>query len=301
MSKKRQKLQEAVRGRYTPIPHELLDSQKFIGLSHIAKALLFDALRQHNGRNNGHIQLSMGWLTDKRGWGSRATIQKATKELVSAGLLSVTHAGGLNRGATLYGFTWLDVTDYKGLDIPVGQFVKGGWRDAAEPLKPDAVIADAPASENYKERTATWYSAVPPRGTANSLPVPPRGTETGVFDHSTVPPRGNYETVAIYPTLKSSSVAVRNERKERAQLTVTEPAAQNQKAKSRDRGEGCATRTCSSEKTKGVSENASAREAESDFALLPTEPDEPMATDKPEPTKMGRKDCGAVESLPLPF
>lgn len=204
MPKKIRKLQEAVRGRYTPIPHELLDSQKFIGLSHIAKALLFDALRQHNGRNNGHIQLSEKWLKG-RGWVSGETIQRARRELVSAGLLSVTRAGGLNRGATLYGFTWLDVSDYRGLDVPVGQFVKGGWRDAAEPLKPDAVIADAPASENYKQHTDHRCSTAPTIGVANSLTTPTIGVRKGVFDHSTTPTIGDNETVSSYPTLKSSS------------------------------------------------------------------------------------------------
>lgn len=204
MPKKRQKLQEAVGGRYTPIPHELLDSQKFIGLSHIAKALLFDALRQHNGRNNGHIQLSEKWLKG-RGWVSGETIQRARRELVVASLLAVTHKGGLNRGATLYGFTWLDVTDYKGLDIPVGQFVKGGWRDAATPLKPIAEIADAPASENYKERTDYRCSTTPAIGVANALTTPTIGVRKGGFDHSTTPTIGDYETVASYPTFSGTS------------------------------------------------------------------------------------------------
>lgn len=128
MSKKRRNIQEAVRGRYTPVPHELLDSRKFIGLSHIAKALLFDALRQHNGKNNGHIQLSEKWLKKDRGWVSGDTVQRAKRQLVDSGLLAITKQGG-NKWPTLYAFTWLDVTDYKGLDISIGQFVKGGWRD----------------------------------------------------------------------------------------------------------------------------------------------------------------------------
>ncbi len=280
MSKRRQKLQEAVRGRYTPIPHELLDSQKFIGLSHIAKALLFDALRQHNGRNNGHIQLSEKWLKG-RGWHSKGVIHKARCELVSSGVLSVTHAGGLNRGATLYGFTWLDVSDYRGLDVPVGQFVKGGWRDAATPLK----TADAPASENCKEHPATRGSATPPRGAVNALTTPPHGPREGVFDHFTTPPHGDNETVASYPTFSGTSGA--------GGFKGLEGENQGEKeAKGASAAHG----------------GLVGHDAERPDYALSNPPADDMSTDdndlpadEPKATRWQRKPVREVESLPLPF
>lgn len=298
MSKKRPKLQEAVRGRYTPIPHELLDSRKFIGLSHIAKALLFDALRQHNGRNNGHIQLSEKWLKG-RGWVSGETIQRARRELVSAGLLSVTHAGGLNRGATLYGFTWLDITDCKGLDITAGQFVKGDWRDPSAPLvtcKTGASIADAPASENYKEHTDHRCSTAPTIGVANSLTTPTIGVRKGVFDHSTTPTIGDNETVASYPTFSGTSGAdgfkglgggKQGEKEAKGASAIFSPDAAT---------------------TKPSSTGLEAQEdTRADFELWSIAPDvtlEALADDvlpADEPKKRGRPRAQEAESLPLPF
>lgn len=59
---KGKKLLEPVSGSYTPVPHAVLDSVAFLGASNRAKAMLFELLRQHNGRNNGHLQLAVAWL-----------------------------------------------------------------------------------------------------------------------------------------------------------------------------------------------------------------------------------------------
>lgn len=39
----------------------------FKGASYSAKVLLFELMRQHSGKNNGHLQLSFSWLQG-RGW-----------------------------------------------------------------------------------------------------------------------------------------------------------------------------------------------------------------------------------------
>lgn len=83
---KRKKPQEAVSGRYTPVPHEVLDSAAFQGASTRAKAMLLELLRQHNGGNNGHLQLSLHWLKT-RGWNSADQIQKAKVELLKRKLV----------------------------------------------------------------------------------------------------------------------------------------------------------------------------------------------------------------------
>lgn len=282
MSKKRQKLQEAVRGRYTPIPHELLDSQKFIGLSHIAKALLFDALRQHNGRNNGHIQLSEKWLKG-RGWASKDVIQRARKQLVESGLLWVTKQGG-NKWPTLFGFTWLDVTDYKGLDVPVGQFVKGGWRDAAEPLKPDAVIADAPAPENCKEHPVTRGTPTPSHGGLDAFCTPSDGGYMALSDTFSTPPDGDNETVASYPTFSGTSG------------TGGFKGVGDQKQGGKQK-----------EKASAAHGGLVGHDAERPDYALSNPPadganmDDDLPTDEPKATRWQRKPGREVESLPLPF
>ena len=70
-SKKNRKAPERYSGGYSLIPHDVLDSPAYTSCSPRAKALLIDVARQHNGRNNGHMQLTQTWMEicrpDKQG------------------------------------------------------------------------------------------------------------------------------------------------------------------------------------------------------------------------------------------
>lgn len=67
MGKKFKKPPEAVNGSYAAVPHKLLDSAAFIGATDRAKSLLYALMRQHNGSNNGRLQLTSKWLSE-HGW-----------------------------------------------------------------------------------------------------------------------------------------------------------------------------------------------------------------------------------------
>lgn len=117
---------EAVTGRYGAIPHAILDSAAYRLASHPAKALLFELLRQHTGGNNGHLHLATGWLAE-RGWNSRDVIQRAKTELQERRLILQTRQGGMNMGASLYALTWLDITNFVGLQITAREYHRGAW------------------------------------------------------------------------------------------------------------------------------------------------------------------------------
>jgi hypothetical protein len=148
---------EAVRGTYSAIPHSVLDSKAFTGASLKAKGLLFELLRQLNGHNNGHLQLTTSWLK-KRDWNSSDTIQTAKNELVDRGLIMQTRQGGRNLYCSWYAVTWLAISDFTGLDIQQKDYHPGKWQFMDNPPVKKTVKA-VPLSG--AGNTANWYSPVP--------------------------------------------------------------------------------------------------------------------------------------------
>lgn len=223
MGKPTKKPDEAVSGRYTALPHPLLDSVAFMGASHLARSLLCDMMRQHTGGNNGRIHCATGWL-QKRGWASTGQIQKAKAELVERGLIVRTKAGGLNAGPDLYALTWLKISNFVGLDLKPAQYHEGAW-SLLNPLPPPGskgtdqaitVRSRTAAKRTVKKREGcsdVRNGTVPPDGIATLSPVPPDGTKTANSEESTVPPDGNNECLPL-PTRKHSRIVGRKRREE---------------------------------------------------------------------------------------
>lgn len=155
--KSNKKLLEAVRGTYSAIPHSVLDSMAFIGASLKAKGLLFELLRQLNGHNNGHLQLTASWLK-KRGWNSSDTIQTGKNELIERGLIIQTRQGGRNLYCSWYAVTWLNISDFTELDIKQSDYHPGQWQFMDKPpVKKIANTVPLSGAGN----TANWYSTAP--------------------------------------------------------------------------------------------------------------------------------------------
>jgi hypothetical protein len=206
---------EAVQGRYTALPHALLDSTAFMGASHMARSLLYELMRQHDGKNNGHLHLSTRWLKS-RGWNSANSVQRAKVELLTRGLAVKTREGGLNNGADRYALTWLGITNFVGLDIESKNYHPGAYQLLGPfvqptakrlPGEPPPVIRTSPARvPPSKCHSSHGNSAVPPMGTVNSRAVPPMGTRAGIFGTSTAPPMGNNVLLPLYPPGRGGSV-----------------------------------------------------------------------------------------------
>lgn len=121
-------------GGFAALPHCLLESQVYTGLSAHAIKLLIDLLAQFKGFNNG--DLCLAWtIMAKRGWKSRDTLNKARQELLDTELILVSRHGDRKR-ATLYALTFFAIDECGGkLDIKATERPVSTWR-LHNPLPP---------------------------------------------------------------------------------------------------------------------------------------------------------------------
>lgn len=123
-------------GGFAALPHCLLASQVYIGLSAHAVKLLNDLLAQFKGFNNG--DLCLAWtIMEKRGWKSRDTLNKARQELLDCELILVSRYGDRKR-PHLYALTFFAIDECGGkLDIKATERPMSTWRlhDPLPPLK----------------------------------------------------------------------------------------------------------------------------------------------------------------------
>ncbi len=121
-------------GGFAAIPHCLLNSKVYTGLSAHAVKLLNDLLAQFKGFNNGDLCLSWS-IMEKRGWKSRDTLNKARKELMDVDLIFVSRYGDRKR-PHLYALTFFAIDECGGkLDIKATERPLSLWRKH-EPLPP---------------------------------------------------------------------------------------------------------------------------------------------------------------------
>jgi hypothetical protein len=151
--------------------------------------MLFELLRQHDGKNNGHLHLAESWLK-RRGWKSSDVVQRAKRELLDRELIVMTRQGGLNIGATLYALTWLDISDLTGLDISAyhpGAYAALNFnKETGEPHR-----------QTVQSHTARRSGIAPPNGVAHALTTPEDGAKTAIFKQSATPRDGDNEYIPL--------------------------------------------------------------------------------------------------------
>jgi len=168
-------------GGFVAMPWVVLDSPAFMGLSHPAKALLFEIARQYVRDNNGRLLASRAYLK-KRGWNSADTIARALKELIAAKLIHQTVMGHFPKTAGWYAVTWRTLDRLPGYDAgAVNTFERGAY--AKRPLK-NASLKPPDGLERSKIR--------PPDGPDRVSPRPPDGPIKGVLTTSPRPPDGHH-------------------------------------------------------------------------------------------------------------
>ncbi len=163
----------------------MLDSRAFIGASDRAKSLLFALLRQTNVSNNGRLQLTDRWLAE-HGWLSAGLNAKARQELLERGLIVQTRSGGLNAGCNWFALTWLQITNFAGLDVSANTYHKGAWNCCTLP-------ATARRKPPEKQITHSDYrsSTTPTTGAVEAPTTPTTGAKTALFSDLTTPATGN--------------------------------------------------------------------------------------------------------------
>ncbi len=136
---------------FAMLPHALLDSAVFVGLSDKAKTLLIDLLRAYNGRNNGNLAITLTTMR-ARGWTSNDSLTRAKHELLEAGLLIQTRQGGRHK-CSLFAIAWQSIDEC------------GGKHDATPTKTPPMMLSKL-------ERVS-----LPPAGSIkNKNPAPPAGS-----------------------------------------------------------------------------------------------------------------------------
>lgn len=176
---------EAISGAFAAFPWAVIDSNAHTGASERARAFLIILIRQLNGRNNGHLQTGKKWLA-VQGWKSNDAVQKACAELIERGLITQTKFGGLNAGANLFAVTWLQITDFTGLDITARGHRIGAWAMCDLPPTPRR----SPPKKR-DEHPVGRDNAGPTIGTVNMLSAPYSGSKIAYLRPLPVPYTGN--------------------------------------------------------------------------------------------------------------
>jgi hypothetical protein len=120
------------------IPHVVLYSDAFLTLSGNGVKLLVDIAQQYNTKNNGALLCSWRYMSEKRGWRSQETLNRARLELLERDLIFQTVQGRMPNKASWYAITWAALDKLDGLDVSPAVFPRGSyarWQPAAEPEK----------------------------------------------------------------------------------------------------------------------------------------------------------------------
>ncbi len=157
-------------GGFIALPWSVLDCPAYRRLSHPAKALLLEVVRQFVRNNNGRLLLSRAYLLN-RGWKSSDTITRAKRELLNGGFIYETVMGHRPNKASWYAVTWHGLDKLSGYDHGASEgFIRSAYRQST---------------------TQKNTSLRPPSGTAMTVIAPRKGTETLDVE----PPGGTVKTV----------------------------------------------------------------------------------------------------------
>lgn len=131
------------------VPHCVLNSQAYMTLSGSAVRLLFDLAMQYNVHNNGALLASFRHMSEKRGWASADTLNKAKAELLAHDLVVETVRGQRPNKASWYGLTWLALDQIDGLEISAQSWPRGAY---ARWMPPDGKPKREPPPPESREK-----------------------------------------------------------------------------------------------------------------------------------------------------
>lgn len=123
------------KGAVMVIPHYVLNSDAYKTLSGNAVRLLFDIAMQYNTRNNGALLASFRYMSEKRGWTSADSLNRALKTLEERLLIVKTVQGCMPNKANWFAIGWAALDDLQRLDIAPQAFPRGKyahWKPTSE-------------------------------------------------------------------------------------------------------------------------------------------------------------------------
>jgi len=113
MTSKRGKVKNrAANGQFQTIPRQVVESGNYSKLDGWSVKLLVDINAQFNGKNNGDLCATWSLLKDK-GWRSKATLHRSTRNLIELGFIQQTRQGGRNQ-CSLFSVTFKPIDECQG-------------------------------------------------------------------------------------------------------------------------------------------------------------------------------------------
>lgn len=134
MGRERKAKPLAALGRFTAVPHRVVHSKAYRGLSHVARSLLWDMAAQFRGDDNGRLLAGIAHMK-KLGWNSSDTLHRARKELQDAKLIYMTVQGHRPNKASWYALTWFPLDKLHGYDLETEKGFRR-WAFEIEQLSP---------------------------------------------------------------------------------------------------------------------------------------------------------------------
>lgn len=193
------KVPETIDGQILAIPRAVKRSDAYKACSPFARALLVELADQHNGSNNGRLNLSYAHLKEQ-GFKSKDQISKGRDELIARNLIVLTRQGGLPirnggkttfSGASWFALTWHRISNFVGLDIVSAQYQQGVWRTPCEIRNREQPKALREARLNRSSQPVKRDSPDPCHGAGEGYAVPCHGSLGGGSDQQPAPYSGN--------------------------------------------------------------------------------------------------------------
>lgn len=166
-----------ISGRWTPLPHSVIHSKEYRGLSHTARSLLFDIAAQYNGTNNGKLVACSKYLKPLA-WNSNDTIYRALKHLTSSGILIQTRQGMRPpwSQAAWFALGWFGLDITEGLDINPNLYVRCKLTPLEKNVTPPHSVGLALLKPSHgAARTSTPPSHGAILSNIDKIPAPPHG------------------------------------------------------------------------------------------------------------------------------
>ena len=124
------KLKQALsRSTFTPLRHDLINSEQFKNLSLAAKSVFFHLLGKYNRLNNGDLSAPLNRAKEEFNLSKRG-LQKAIEDLNEHHFLEVTRVGGKNQ-CSLYALTCfpLNEVNKEGIFLKATREPSDKWKD----------------------------------------------------------------------------------------------------------------------------------------------------------------------------
>lgn len=172
----------SIKHPFAAIEWRVIDSPAYADLTFSARSLLVLITRQLGKDNNGHLQATFTYM-ERFGF-SVNTLSRATRELITHGMIYKTKSGGFHLGAAKFAVTWLPVKNTHGIFMQ--GFKPCAWRDwtpetpKEKKTRPPKLRAHSLKNGELKPSTVPKTEAIPPPKSEHIELVPIGGADSAL-------------------------------------------------------------------------------------------------------------------------